>query len=76
MYSFHLETQIDDLYGNFSFQDGQVAVVKDPMYQAVEYGKILIADEFNLSEEAILESLSILLKSSDEGTKDSNSRNK
>jgi len=69
MYSFHLETQIDDLYGNFSFQDGQVVVVKGPVYQAVEYGKILIADEFNLSEEAILESLSIVLESSDEGTR-------
>ena len=54
MYSFHLETQIDDLYGNFSFQDGQVAVVKGPIYQAVEYGKILIADKFNLSEEPFL----------------------
>ena len=69
MYSFHLETQIDDLCGNFSFQDGQVVVVKGPVYQAVEYGKILIADEFNLSEEAILESLSIVLESSDEGTR-------
>ena len=67
MYSFHLETQIDDLYRNFSFWNGKVIVVKGLFYQAVEYGKILITDEFNLSEKAILESLSIILEYSDEG---------
>ena len=67
MCSFHLERRIDDLCRNFSYWNGKVIVVKGLFYQAVECGKILMTDEFNLSEKSILESLSIILEYSDKG---------
>ena len=68
-YSFNMETQIDDLYGTYSFSHGLPIIIKGPLTQAIENGNIFIADELNLAEKSILESIAIVLESSTEGTK-------
>ena len=68
-YSFNMETQIDDLYGTYSFSHGLPILIKGPLTQAIENGNIFIADELNLAEKSILESIAIVLESSTEGIK-------
>ena len=31
MYSFHLETQIDDMYGTFTFENGKPVIIDGPL---------------------------------------------
>ena len=68
MYSFHLETQIDDIYGTFTFQNGKPVIIYGPLTLALSKGKIFIADEFNLAENTILQTLSIAFENSDESS--------
>jgi len=69
MYSFHMETTLDDLFGTYSFENGKPIIVKRPLYISLEKGINFIADEFNLSEDSILQSISCILESSDIGTR-------
>ena len=68
MYSFHLETQIDDIYGTYTFQNGKPVIILGPLTLALSKGKIFIADEFNLAENTILQTLSIAFENSDENS--------
>lgn len=68
LYSFHLETKIDDIYGTFSISDGYPVAVKGPLTKALEQGKIFIADEFNLAELTTIQSLSVALDPSNGST--------
>ena len=68
MYSFHLETQVDDMYGTFTFQSGLPVIIDGPLTSALKKGKIFIADEFNLAENTILQTLSIAFENSDESS--------
>ena len=68
MFSFNMETQIDDLYGTFSFEQGKAIPIYGPIPNAIKNGKTFIADELNLAEDNILQSISVVLESSDEGT--------
>ena len=63
-----METQIDDLYGTFSFEQGKAIEINGPISNAIEKGKIFIADEFNLAKDNILQSISIILESSNENS--------
>ena len=68
MFSFNMETQIDDLYGTFTFHQGKAIPIYGPIPNAIKEGKTFIADELNLAEDNILQSISVILESSDEGT--------
>ena len=68
MFCFNIETQVSDLYGTLTLEQGIPKSVKGPLYKAFEEGNIFIADEFNLAEDSILQSVSIVLESSDIGS--------
>ena len=68
LYSFHIETQLSDLYGVFNFEAGKPVIQDGPLVKTIENGQVFIADEFNLAEEAILQTLSIALEPSDENS--------
>lgn len=65
MYSFHLETQIDDMYGTFTFENGKPIIIDGPLTISLKKGKLFIADEFNLAENTILQTLSIAFENND-----------
>ena len=71
MYSFHLETQVDDLYGTFTFKNGQPEIMEGPLTLALRKGKIFIGDEFNLAEDSILQTLSIAFENNESDDKNS-----
>ena len=66
LYSFHLETQLSDLYGSYNFELGKPIIQDGPLVKAMENGKIFIADELNLAEDVILQTINIALEPSDE----------
>ena len=68
MYSFHLETQIDDIYGTFTFENGKPVIIDGPLTLSLKQGKLFIADEFNLAENTILQTLSIAFENNDESS--------
>ena len=68
LYSFHLETQLSDLYGVFNFEAGKPVIQDGPLVKTMENGQVFIADEFNLAEEAVLQTLTIALEPSDENS--------
>jgi len=68
MYSFHLETQIDDMYGTFTFENGKPVIIDGPLTLSLKQGKLFIADEFNLAENTILQTLSIAFENNDESS--------
>ena len=68
LYSFHIETQLSDLYGVFNFVAGKPVIQDGPLVKTMENGQVFIADEFNLAEEAVLQTLSIALEPSDENS--------
>ena len=68
MYSFHLETQIDDMYGTFTFENGKPIIIDGPLTISLKKGKLFIADEFNLAENTILQTLSIAFENNDESS--------
>lgn len=68
MYSFHLGTQVDDIFGTFTFKNGKPEIMEGPLTKMLEKGKIFIADEFNLAEDAILQTLSIAFENLDENS--------
>lgn len=61
LYSFHMDTQLSDLYGVFNFEAGKAVVQDGPLVKTMENGEIFIADEFNLAEEAVLQTITIAL---------------
>ena len=68
MYSFHLETQVDDMFGTFTFKNGKPIKMEGPLTLALKDGKIFIGDEFNLAEDTILQTLSIVFENNDENS--------
>ncbi len=57
------------IFGTYSFEHGFPIIINSPLTKAIEEGKIFIADELNLAEKSILESIAIVLESSTDGTK-------
>ena len=53
-YSFHMDTQIEDLYGNFIFSNNYFTSQIGPLFKSIKVGTIFIADEFNLADDYIL----------------------
>lgn len=68
LYSFHMETQLSDLYGVFNFEAGKPVIQDGPLVKTMENGQIFIADEFNLAEEAVLQTITIALEPADENS--------
>ena len=66
LYSFHMETQLGDLYGVFNFESGKATIKDGPLVKAMEKGQVFIADEFNLADEIVLQTISIALEPADE----------
>ena len=65
LYSFHMETQLSDLYGVFNFEAGKAVIKDGPLVKTMENGQVFIADEFNLAEESVLQTLTIALEPAD-----------
>ena len=65
-YSFHMETQLSDLFGVFNFESGKPVIQDGPLVKAMENGQIFIADELNLAEDTVLQTMNIALEPSDE----------
>ena len=68
LYSFHMDTQLSDLYGIFNFEAGKAVIQDGPLVKSMENGQIFIADEFNLAEEAVLQTITIALEPADENS--------
>ena len=68
LYSFHMDTQLSDLYGIFNFEAGRAVIQDGPLVRTMENGQIFIADEFNLAEEAVLQTIIIALEPADENS--------
>ena len=68
LYSFHMETQLSDLYGVFYFEAGKAVIQDGPLVKAMENGQVFIADEFNLAEEAVLQTITIALEPADDNS--------
>lgn len=68
LYSFYMETQLIDLYGVFNFEAGKVVIQDGLLVKTMENGQVFIADEFNLAEEAVLQTISIALEPADENS--------
>ena len=65
-YSFHMETQLSDLYGVYNFESGKSVFQDGPIVRAMENGQVFIADELNLGDESILQTMSIALEPGNE----------
>ena len=65
-YSFHLETQLSDLYGVYNFESDKSVFQDGPIVKATENGQVFIADELNLGDESILQTMSIALEPGNE----------
>jgi hypothetical protein len=63
-FMFNMESKIDDIYGTFSIVNGKPKPAFGSLYSAINDGKVFIADEFNLAEEATLQSLAVALEPS------------
>ena len=61
-YSFHMETQLSDLYGVYNFESGKSVFQDAVLIKATEDGKVFIADELNIGDESILQTMSIVLE--------------
>lgn len=61
LYSFHMESKIEDIFGTYSIVNGSIVVVKGPLYQCLEKGQVFIADEVNLAEIPTIQSLLVAL---------------
>ena len=68
LYSFHAETQLSDLYGVFNFEAGKPVIQDGPLVKTMENGQVFIADEFNLAEEAVLQTITVALEPSDDNS--------
>ena len=68
MYSFNLETQVDDIFGTFTFKNGKPIIIEGPLTNVLGEGKIFIGDEFNLAEDSILQTLAIAFENFDENS--------
>ena len=60
LYSFHMETQLSDLYGVFNFEAGKAVIKDGPLIKTMEKEQLFIADQFNLAEESVLQILQLL----------------
>ena len=68
MYSFNLETQVDDIFGTFTFKNGKPIIIEGPLTKVLGEGSIFIGDEFNLAEDTILQTLAIAFENIDENS--------
>ena len=57
LFAFNSESTMENLYGTFAFEGGKTKIVEGPLYKAINEGLIFIADEFNLAEESVIQSL-------------------
>ena len=57
LFSFNSESTMENLYGTFAFEGGKTTIVEGPLYKAIKEGLVFIADEFNLAEESVIQSL-------------------
>ncbi|KAK8886006.1 hypothetical protein M9Y10_041465 [Tritrichomonas musculus] len=64
LFSFNMESQVDDIYGTFSIDKGMPKISKGPLYLAMEKGQVFVADEFNLAEDTTIQSLAVALENS------------
>lgn len=68
LYSFHMETQLSDLYGVFHFEPCKSVIQDGPLVKKKEDGQVFISNEFSLDEEAVLQTITIALESFDENS--------
>ena len=68
MYSFNLETQVDDIFGTFTFKNGKPMIIEGPLTKVLEEGSIFIGDALNLAEDTMLQTLSIAFENIDENS--------
>ena len=56
LYSFHVETQLSDLYGVFNFEAGKPVIQDGSLVKTMENGRVFIVDEFNLAKKRYFQS--------------------
>lgn len=62
--SFNGETQLEELFGYFTIEKGNFTPHSGPLSDAMENGKIFIADELNLADQMIIQSLNVAIEPS------------
>ena len=62
--SFNGETQLEELFGYFTIEKGNFTSHSGPLSDAMEEGKIFIADELNLADQMIIQSLNVAIEPS------------
>ena len=68
LYSFHMDTQPSDFYGIFNFEAGKAVIQDGPLMKTMENEQVFIADEFNLAEEEVLQTITVALEPADENS--------
>jgi Tfp pilus assembly protein PilF len=61
LYSFHMETKVDDIFGTFSINEGHPAASMGLLSKAMEDVIFLIADEFSMSCNQLIHHFQCLL---------------
>lgn len=62
MISFNGETQLEELFGFFTIEKGNFTLHNGPLSNAMINGQVFIADELNLAEQQIIQSLNVALE--------------
>lgn len=62
--SFNGETQLDELYGYFTIEKGNFSLHQGQLAQAMSEGQVFIADELNLADSKIIQSLNVAIEPS------------
>ena len=60
--SFNGETQLDELYGYFTIDKGNFDLHQGELSQAMSEGEVFIADELNLADQQIIQSLNVAIE--------------
>ena len=61
MHSFHSNTKVSHFFGTTTLLDGQIVFHDGTLAKALKSGLVFIADEFNLSPQSVMKSLSLAL---------------
>lgn len=61
--AFNGETQLDELYGSFAIANGQFIQKDGPLAAAISKGDVFIADELNLADPMVVQSLNVVIES-------------
>ena len=62
------EIQVDDIFGTFTFKSGKPVIIERPLTRVLGEGSIFIRNEFNLTEDTILQTLAIVFEIYDENS--------